>query len=144
ADTAHVNLRNYQSHSSSEQVASMEKFRVREQDACQNADRSACCRVGSRLLWMYRHKGKRLAMVAPIFSHGLQSEQVGNAIVVTFTASELLDELTIQRVGDQLLRMAAGLGRRYLLVNLAGVHRLSTMMLGKLITLHKVLRSIGG
>jgi anti-anti-sigma factor len=86
----------------------------------------------------------RLAMVAPIFSHGLQSEQVGNAIVVTFTDPELLDELRIQRIGERLLRMAARLGGRHVVVNLSGVERLSTMMLGKLITLHKMLRSIGG
>jgi anti-anti-sigma factor len=93
---------------------------------------------------MNRHgEEKRHAMVAPIFSHGLLSEQVGDTLVVTFTDHELLDELRIQRVGDQLLRLAAGLERRQIIVNMGRVERLSTMMLGKLIALHRKLRSAG-
>ena len=83
-------------------------------------------------------------MVAQVFSHGLQSEQIGNAVVVTFTDHELLDEVRIQKVGEQLLRLATSLRRHYLVINLGGVERLSTMMLGKLIALHKKLLSVGG
>src|SRR5437868_2688991 len=83
-------------------------------------------------------------MVAPIYSRGLQSEEVGNAIVVTFTDRELLDELRIQKLGEQLLWLAAGVERRHLVVNLGGVERLSTMMLGRLIALHNKLKSLGG
>src|ERR1700756_4838609 len=46
---------------------------------------STCSFSQRTLLWIDRHGKKRLAMVAPTYPHGLQSEQVGNAIIVSFT-----------------------------------------------------------
>ena len=82
-------------------------------------------------------------MVAPA-SPALQSEQVGDVVIVSFTDRELLDELMIQKLGEQLLSLAAGVQRRQLVVSLGGVERLSTMMLGALIALHKRLKETGG
>jgi anti-anti-sigma factor len=82
-------------------------------------------------------------MVAPA-SPALQSEQVGDVVLVSFTDHELLDEWKIQKLGDQLLSLAAGVERRQLVVSLGGVERLSTMMLGKLMALHKRLKERGG
>jgi len=83
-------------------------------------------------------------MVAPIHPRGLESEQVGDVTIVSLTERELLDELMIQKLGEQLLSLAAGVERRQLVVNMGGVERLSTMMLGKLIALHKKVRQTGG
>jgi anti-anti-sigma factor len=83
-------------------------------------------------------------MIAPAYPHGLQAEQVGDVTIVSFAERELLDELMIQKLGEQLLSLAAGVERRRLLVNLGGVERFSTMMLAKLIALHMKVKHAGG
>jgi anti-anti-sigma factor len=83
-------------------------------------------------------------MIPPTYPHRLHSEQVGNVTVVSFTERELLDELMIQKLGEQLLSLAAGVERRSLLVDMGGVERFSTTMLCKLIALHKKLKNAGG
>ena len=83
-------------------------------------------------------------MRAQVDHHSLEAEQIGNVTVVTFLERELLDEATIHTVGEQLTRMVDNRNQPQVLLNLDAVQRLSTMMLGKIITLHKKVRQAGG
>jgi anti-anti-sigma factor len=83
-------------------------------------------------------------MFAPAYSRCLQVEQVGDAVIVSFGCRELVDDVMIRWVGEQLLNLAATVAPAQLIINLAGVERFSTMMLGKLIALNRMMRSRGG
>src|SRR5262249_18722380 len=126
----------------SEEVASLEYPPTVSVRRYGNALASTCSLFWPKLLWSYR-RGRMLTMVAPA-SPALQSEQVGDVVLVSFTDRELLDEWKIQKLGDALLSLAARVERRQLVVSLGGVERLSTMMLGKLMALHKRLKERGG
>jgi len=83
-------------------------------------------------------------MPSPPRNRSLQVEQVGDATVVRFAASELLDDETIELIGGQLYALVDHLGARKLVLNLAPVKRLASLMLGKIMTLHKKLKPAGG
>ena len=83
-------------------------------------------------------------MIASVFRHGLQSEQVGDVTIVSFSDRDLLDAIMIQKLGEELLSLASGVHRRQLVVNMSGVERLSAMMVGKLIALQKDVQNAGG
>jgi anti-sigma B factor antagonist len=76
--------------------------------------------------------------------HWLEAEQIGKVTVVTFRDRELLEEATIQTIGEQLADMVERLDHPQVVINLDAVEKLSTMMLGKIIALHKRIRAVGG
>ena len=74
----------------------------------------------------------------------LQVEQIGDVTVVRFTSCNVLDEATAHLVGRELFELVEEDGHRQMLLNLAAVEFLTSTALGKLVTLHKKLRSRGG
>src|SRR5262245_6376121 len=74
----------------------------------------------------------------------LEVEDIGDVTVVNFVDRNILDEQSIQVIGDQLFSLVDESGRRKLLLNFANVEYLSSAALGKLITLNKKLNAVGG
>jgi len=68
----------------------------------------------------------------------------GEILVVRFGEHRILDEVTIEKIGQELYGLAERKDCRHVLLNFAGVERLSSLMLGKLLMLNKKLRSKGG
>ena len=64
--------------------------------------------------------------------------------IVRFGDHRILDELTVKKISDELLSVAEGVKCRYLIVNFTGVNGLSTLMLGKLLTLRKIMAAKSG
>ncbi len=83
-------------------------------------------------------------MLSQAIQRCLEAEQIGSVTVVTFTQPELLEEATIQAVGEQLMGLVQNQNCPRLVLNLIAVKRLSTMVVGKLIALHKKVRTAGG
>jgi len=74
---------------------------------------------------------------------GLLTETVGGVTVVTFRQRQILSEAAVQALGQQLLGLAAGSGRR-LLLNFGNVERLSSAVLGQVVALGRAVRRDGG
>ena len=73
-------------------------------------------------------------------------EPHGEVTVVRFTTdcSRNLEDETIKEITDRLFSLQAAEGRRRLVLNLANVGRLDSLMLGKLVSLHKRALASGG
>jgi anti-sigma B factor antagonist len=76
--------------------------------------------------------------------HCLEAEQIGQVLVVTFVDRELLEETAIQAIGEQLAALVERLTRPQLVLNLGGIEKLSTMLLSKIVALHKKVRAARG
>ena len=74
----------------------------------------------------------------------LEVEQIGDVTVAKFTARYILDEEKVQTVGNQLLSLGEQLAGRRLVLNFGTVERLSSEMLGKLISLQRKVKARGG
>lgn len=74
----------------------------------------------------------------------LRCVQHGDYTVVTILAERLLDEATIQLIGDELFDLVENKGRNHLILNFAHVKYLSSGALGKLISLNKKVKESGG
>jgi len=64
--------------------------------------------------------------------------------VVRFGDHRILDELTVKMISDELFAVAAGAKCHHLIVNFTGVYGLSTLMLGKLLMLRKLVAGKNG
>lgn len=71
-------------------------------------------------------------------------EDIGDIAVVSFVDKKILDETSIQMIGDDLFRLVDELGRRKILLNFTNVEFMSSAALGKLIRLHQKLAGVGG
>ena len=67
----------------------------------------------------------------------LMSQKNGDVLVVYFTETRILDEATIQQIGNDLEKMADRAEFGKLLLNFSDVRFMSSAMLGKLIKLNK-------
>jgi anti-sigma B factor antagonist len=74
----------------------------------------------------------------------LETEDLGDVTVVSFTDRKILDEQNIQRIGEELFGLVDDLGRKNLLLNFGNVEYMSSAALGKLITLNKKVQAAGG
>jgi anti-sigma B factor antagonist len=74
----------------------------------------------------------------------LEWEDLGDVTVVNFTDKKILDEQTIQVIGEQLFSLVEEVGRKKLLLNFAHVELLSSAALGKLVTLNRKIKDVGG
>jgi anti-anti-sigma factor len=70
-------------------------------------------------------------------------ETAGDVAVITLTG-RCLEDPTAEAAGEQLLRLADAQGRHSLSLDLGEVPYLTSMWLGKLVALHKRVRSRGG
>lgn len=83
-------------------------------------------------------------MSSPTRRRRLEVEDIGDVTVVNFTDKKILDEQTIQTIGEQLFSLVDESGRRKLLLNFGNVEYLSSAALAKFITLHKKIQQNGG
>jgi anti-anti-sigma factor len=67
----------------------------------------------------------------------LQVEQVGPVTVVTFASPYILDEEEVRGVADQLMEIVEAMRRRYLVLNFGRVRRLTSGLIGVLISLSR-------
>jgi anti-sigma B factor antagonist len=74
----------------------------------------------------------------------LETVDLGDVTVVSFTDRKILDEQNIQNIGEQLFSLVDESGRKKLLLNFGNVEYMSSAALGKLITLNKKVQSAGG
>jgi anti-sigma B factor antagonist len=64
--------------------------------------------------------------------------------VVTFTDRAIIDEKTIQTIGEELIRLVEKFGTHQLLLNFGQIENLSSYMLAMLVDLHKKLQARSG
>ena len=76
--------------------------------------------------------------------HHLGVWKHGNVIVVRFGDHQILDELTVKKIGEELYGVAEREDCRHLVVDFSSVLGLSTLMLGKLLTLRKKMAGKAG
>lgn len=74
----------------------------------------------------------------------VEVSEVGDVTVVRFTDRKILDETSIQELGQELFQLVEQDGREKLLLNFTAVEFLSSAALGKLITLERKAKANGG
>jgi anti-sigma B factor antagonist len=83
-------------------------------------------------------------MVARTRRNWLEIEQIGAATVAKFTTRRILDEEKIHAVSRQLLGLGLEAGRGTVVLSFDRVERLSSEMIGKLLTLQRQIQARGG
>jgi anti-anti-sigma factor len=83
-------------------------------------------------------------MAAHKDNQGVELKRVGPVTVVQFTCNELLDPEVVEALGRRLLDLVGEGERPRLVLNLEGVIRLGSPMVGKLIALHRRAQAAGG
>ena len=78
------------------------------------------------------------------FGHHLGVWEQGDVIVVRLGEHRMLDSVTVMKVSDELSSVADQADCHKLLLNFSGVEFLSSLMLGKLLMLHKKMTAKGG
>jgi stage II sporulation protein AA (anti-sigma F factor antagonist) len=73
----------------------------------------------------------------------LKLETVGDVLLVQFATHDVLDVHTIGLIGRQIAGLVEE-GARKLLLNFRGVRRLSSLLAGKLVGLHRKMVAAGG
>lgn len=80
---------------------------------------------------------------SPVYRHlAVWKEQ--DVTVVRFGEHRILDELTVNRLSEELYQVADRPDCRKLLLNFASVDHLTTLMLGKLVMLRRKMEAKGG
>ena len=74
----------------------------------------------------------------------LELGKIGDVTVVTIKQARLLDETTIKMLGDELITLIEREYKIKLLVDFSNVNYLSSAVLGKLISVHKKVKSTNG
>lgn len=81
--------------------------------------------------------------VSPVYRHlGVWKE--GDVTIVRFGEHRILDELAVNKLGDEMYSVAQRDDCRKLLLNFASVEHLTTLMLGKILMLRSKMESKGG
>jgi len=100
-------------------------------------------RYGGGLLPLLGRLGSRAVKVTIIYHHlGVWKHE--DTTVVRFGDHRILDELTVKKISEELLGVAAAVACRHLILNFSSVAGLSTLMLGKLLMLRKMMAAKGG
>lgn len=74
----------------------------------------------------------------------LDISEVGDVTVVRFRDHKIVDEVSIQELGQELFQLVEVDKRKKLLLSFASVEFLSSAALGKLITLERKVKAAGG
>ena len=74
----------------------------------------------------------------------LEVKEVGDITLVTFVDKHIVDEVSIQIIGEQLLGIVDEVRRRNILLDFGQVEFISSPVLGKLIALQKKLQTVEG
>jgi anti-anti-sigma factor len=77
-------------------------------------------------------------------SRWLEVEEVGSVTVVRVTARRILTEEAVEAVGRQLNALVAAPGCKNVVLQLNAVEGITTMMVGKLLGLHRQMQASGG
>jgi stage II sporulation protein AA (anti-sigma F factor antagonist) len=72
------------------------------------------------------------------------AERVGDALVLTFTQADLLDQETVRGIREGVLGLLESREYRRLVLDFSGVRTLSSTMLGLLVALTKRAQQAGG
>lgn len=75
---------------------------------------------------------------------GIETEEVGDVTVVRFVDRRILDELSIQQIGDQLYSLVDDERRTKILLDFGTVEYLSSAVLGRLLNLKKKMDKVKG
>jgi anti-anti-sigma factor len=79
----------------------------------------------------------------PVY-HYLGVWKHGSALIVRFGEHRILDDITVEKIGVELYGVADRADCQHLILNLSGVVRLSSVMLGKLLMLQRKMAIKGG
>ncbi len=71
-------------------------------------------------------------------------EDRGDAVIVRFKESDILDQINIQEIGEEMYSVVQSTPNVKLIVDFDGVEYLSSTALGKLITLKKRVEAVNG
>lgn len=71
-------------------------------------------------------------------------EQIGDVTIAKFIDKKILDENNIQLIGNQLFGLVEDDGRKKIVLDFTSVEYLSSAALGKLITMDKKVKAVGG
>jgi anti-anti-sigma factor len=71
-------------------------------------------------------------------------EQVGDVDVVRFNCQSIVDRDVVRGIGDQLDRLMGRVSSPRMVLNLRGVEHMTSTMLGKFISMHKRIETLGG
>jgi anti-sigma B factor antagonist len=74
----------------------------------------------------------------------VEIEHIGKITIVRFVDSLILTGTTAEAVSDELDRLVVGEGRSRLILNFGNVQSLTSLMLGKLVSLNKKVQVRGG
>jgi anti-sigma B factor antagonist len=74
----------------------------------------------------------------------MTAEQIGDVTVVKMTTPSILDEQVVQAIGRQLFDLAERAERCRLVIDFGPVERVTSILIGKLIALHKKIQGEGG
>ena len=74
----------------------------------------------------------------------LEVEDAGDVTVVNFVDKKILEEQSIQAIGDQLFELVDSEGRKKMVLNFTNVEYLSSAALGKIIALNNRVKKAGG
>jgi anti-sigma B factor antagonist len=83
-------------------------------------------------------------MSAQLPRRGLEVEEVGDVTVASFTVPTLLDEQSTRVIDEEVYRLVDELGRKKLLLSFGAIRDISSLALGKLVTLNKKVQAVGG
>ena len=67
----------------------------------------------------------------------LATKTVGPAIIATFPNDRIIDELLIQKLGDEMIQLTLAPETKHIIINFQSVEFMSSAMLGKLNLLNK-------
>ncbi len=74
----------------------------------------------------------------------LEVHDDGEIAVVSFIDREIFDEYIIQKIGEDLFSLVDELGKKKVLLNFSDVEYMSSLALGKFLTLQHKLKNTGG
>ena len=74
----------------------------------------------------------------------LELKDIGDVKVARFTDRHLLDQKTLEALGEELFSLVDQTGRQKLLLDFSNVQDISSLAIGMLVTLNKKMRAAGG
>lgn len=78
------------------------------------------------------------------FPQRLEIKDIGDVTVATFTDRHLLDQKTLETIGEELSGLVDDAGRQKLVLDFRNVQDISSLAIGMLVTLNKKIRAAGG
>jgi anti-sigma B factor antagonist len=106
--------------------------------------RARCSQFGERTVRAVFFARRGVASMSVPSRRRLEVEMLGDVTIVNFLDKRILDEQSVQAIGEQLFSLVDELGRKKLLLNFGNVEYLSSPVLGIIATLNKKVKAAGG